>query len=48
MNKYNKQELEEMKILLERFKKSSDIVIPNDFYRNNEITNKNKNKIILS
>lgn len=37
MKKYNKKELEEISKMLNKIKKSSDIVIPNDFYRNAEI-----------
>lgn len=39
MIEYDKQKLEEMNKMLEKFKKSSDIIIPNDFYRNAEIVN---------
>lgn len=39
MKKYSNKEIEEMNKMLEKFKKSSDIIIPNDFYRNCKIAN---------
>ena len=48
MVQYNKEKLKEINKMLERLKKSSDIIIPNDFYRNSEIIKRSKDKIILS
>ncbi len=48
MKKYNKEQLKEMNKLLEKFKQSSDTVIPNDCYRNSEIVSYKKEKVFIS
>nr|DAZ28010.1 MAG TPA: hypothetical protein [Caudoviricetes sp.] len=43
MKKYTEKEIEEINLLIKKLKKSSDIVIPNDFFRNLEIEHHNAN-----